>query len=881
MPLSPFHAYYQARTLSDLHVRELTAAYASSNVDVFPYQVAASLFALRSPLLRGAVLCDDGSLGKTYEALLILTQKWCYGYQKTIIIVPTPLVGQWVELIDSRFSLPLYVVDGPESFQKYIDEGQANPFRQPGAVLTTYDFAAEKESFISQIEWDTAVFEEAHHLRKVYTGESKKLSSVRAAVGKAFKLLLTATPVQTSILDIYGLINFIDEQVFFDETSFYRQYFRKPENYGELAERLASYCFRTRRDQVEQYVKIPRRLPLTCEIPLSGDEKKLADLLGAYLNRPHKYAFPQMDSYDLSLLLWRTFSSSYAAFARTISGVAARLERLSKDEPEAAEELAAVNQMLEIAERIKGGAKSEMLLTILKQSSARLKEAGAAPKALIFTENASTQKFLYNLLNRGQYKGKVLMFNGRNSRDYEIMAKFRDEARILIASDVAAEGFCLEFCSLVINYDLPYNALKVEQRVNRCHRQGQLNDVLVINFINRENFADVRLLELVNKRLLQFDGIFGLAEDWLGEFHDSATIRDALGQGRHRTAIDQAFDETLSEHKQSNLSKVAEAEKALEMLFDRQISRETVVSPQYIKDKVAALNDQLWSVTRWFFDGKSGYELDDESRTITIGFQPEKIFTGSRPGRREYSMFRRDLPKSGWYTITSPLAQNILGEIFWRGIPDQGQIEIEGPLEKCRIGFYEIRIKSANDFFNRWRYYRLAGQTASGRILDEEECREIMARPVASFASHGPAYGRRDGDSKPKPAEALDQLIEAEPFIQETLQAADLAEKQEMERLKAYNREAKISLERNLDRLKQQVRQAESGLNASAAMLDRLEAQKSFNALCRDLKLAEQNLFLDKIKLDQQLEDQIEGLRAAAKLSAEIIRHFAVDFKGQ
>lgn len=249
-----------------------------------------------------------------------------------------------------------------------------------------------------------AVFEEAHHLRRAYTGESEKLAAVKAAVGQAFKLLLTATPLQNSILDIYGLINFIDDRVFYSEDAFYRRYFRRPENYGELAERLRPYCFRTRRDEVAGYLKIPQRLAVTCEYALTAEERRLHGLLTDYLERPTKAAFPKMDGYDLALMLWRSFSSSQAAFGKTLHGIVLRLEKVS-DDPAAAEELALFREMmLALSRQIGQGAKAEALLTVLKQGLARLKKTGAAAKALIFTENIATQKYLFDLLNQGRFK---------------------------------------------------------------------------------------------------------------------------------------------------------------------------------------------------------------------------------------------------------------------------------------------------------------------------------------------------------------------------------------------------------------------------------------------------------------------------------------------
>lgn len=885
MPLSPFHAYYFASALSSYaYGREkLAAAFAASDIEIYPFQVAAARFALRSPFLKGAVLCDDGSLGKTYEALLAVTQKWYEDRQKILIVVPTPLLGQWVELIDRRFAVPLFTVADQRGFQKFAEAGQTNPFRQAGLVITTYDFAAEKAEFIGQIEWDAVVFEEAHHLRRVHTGENKKVAAIAEAVNGAFKLLLTATPIQNSIMDLYGLINFIDDQVFYDEAAFYRRYFRKPENYDELAERVRPFCFRTRRDQVENYVKIPQRLPLTVEYSLTKPEQTLHQLLDAYLKKPDKIAFPKMDRYDLTLMLFRSFSSSPAAFESTLRGVVKRLEKMRAEGGSAAvaQELAEFHEMLRVTESLATSAKAEALLTTLQQSLAELKKLGAAPKALIFTDNVSTQKYLYTLLDQGPYKGKVLLFNGSNSRDYTLMASFRDRAQIMIATDLAAEGFNLEFCPLVINYDLPYNALQVEQRVSRCHRQGQQSDVMVVNFLNRDNFADVRLLELINKRSLQFGGIFGLADDWLGDF--SRDLAEGLGRvlslARSKADIDQAFDEVLEKHKAENQALVQAAQETLFTSFTHEISRDVVVSPQYFKDKVREINDRLWQVTKYFFAAKDGYTCEDGTRTLRVGITPAKVFTGTRLGRREYSMDDRSLPKSGWYTIVSPLAGNILGEIFWRGIPDRGEVVVEGPLEPCTLAYYQVEARGTR--WDSWSHYVFTGKTQSGARLSDEECRRIMDLSVAEFSTSGRAYGRRAGLSKPKEAVPFDRLINPELFITETLRTLSQSRNEEIDKLKAYTVEAKVDLERRLDTLRHQIKEAESALAQAADPDMRLEAQKVLNTKRQELQAAEQNLFLDKMRLEADLEKKTEEITNQIKLTAEVKRIFIVTFKGE
>ena len=218
---SPFHAYITARKLESYSDdRSLVAAFASSNIDVYPYQIAAAQFALRSPKLKGVILADESSLGKTYEALLVATQKWHNGQCKQLVILPQNLVTQWTIKIENGFTLPYTVWNDGEMPD------------DDGLIFTTYDFAVRNADTISAVAWDMVIFDEADVLFKP---DNKTVQTLKSAVGDAFKLLLTPTPITMSIMDIYGLIHFIDDTVLPNSDEFYKRYFRKPENYSELS----------------------------------------------------------------------------------------------------------------------------------------------------------------------------------------------------------------------------------------------------------------------------------------------------------------------------------------------------------------------------------------------------------------------------------------------------------------------------------------------------------------------------------------------------------------------------------------------------------------------------------------------------------------------
>lgn len=883
MSLSPFHALYKARKLSGYASGRdnLVPVFASSDIEAYPYQIAAALFALRSPYLKGAILCDEGSLGKTFEALLVITQMWYEGKQKILIVIPTPLLHQWVKIIESRFSVPYFMIDSNETFSSREDERQANPFMQDGIVLTTYDFAAEKAEFVSQIQWDITVFEEAHHLRRIYTDENKGTAVIRQAMRDSFKLLLTATPMQNSILDLYGLIHFIDETVLPDEKTFYQRYFRKPENYAELASRVSKYCFRTTRPQVANYVKIPERIPITAEYELTEPEQRLYDLLDEYLQRPEKAAFPKMERYDLALMLFRTFSSSTFAIEKTLNGVEHRLaaQLTSNGEQGAvAEEYSQIRQMHELAKSIKVNAKGMELLTALKTGFAQLKKLGAKKKALVFTENRATQKYIYSLLKQHGYEGKVLTYSGDKSRDYSIMERFEKEAQILVTTDIAAEGFNLEFCSFVINYDLPYNTLTIEQRVTRCHRQGQQSDVIILNFLNRNNFADVRMLELINKRVLQFSGIFGMSDDVIGNFGVDlgSSFSKVLGKARTKEEIDRTYDEILTKFEEENKRLVAQSEQSLFTSFSKEIADKVTITPQYIKDKTDVINDDLWAVTKYFFESKSSFHIDEETRTISCFGSPPKVFTGAAMRRNEYSMAKDYQPRSGRHTITGALAKNILNELFWVGFPDKGTVTVDHLPECCVIGYYRIKVAPKSAVWGGRFYNVFTGKTASGRILSDEECRSIMELPVLHFTKDGDTYGQRDGVSKTKRPDPLDGQIAADEFIQKTLTETDEAQREEIARIKIHTANQKANLERQLDSLRIGIRQTEKAVESPVTRIEKIRLQKELSAQQKELKTREQNLFFDGLRLEQTLEEQIKALLGGAELTATVTREFAI-----
>lgn len=279
---TPYHSQYWALSLTRKPGGEsfdrLAHSIATAKVDLNPHQVDAALFAVRSPLSKGSILADEVGLGKTIEAGIVISQRWAERRRKILLILPATLRKQWQQELLEKFSLPCTILESA-SFNQARREKKPNPFQQKDSVIIcSYHFASSKADFVRQVGWDLVVIDEAHRLRNVYKPGNKMANSIAKAVQNAPKLLLTATPLQNTLMELYGLVSIIDPHVFGDMTSFREQFVRgndDAERYAKLKQRLKPICQRTLRKQVLEYISFTRRIPLTEDFYPSDDEQRL------------------------------------------------------------------------------------------------------------------------------------------------------------------------------------------------------------------------------------------------------------------------------------------------------------------------------------------------------------------------------------------------------------------------------------------------------------------------------------------------------------------------------------------------------------------------------------------------------------------------------
>ena len=886
MQQTPFHAYYTARMLDSLSEDDrLVSAFASSDIKVYPFQIAAARFALRSPYQKGVILCDEAGMGKSHEAMLAVSQKWLEGCNHILFAIPnSDLLCQWVELIERYYTIPYVVLTSRQEWEDNIFEDNPNAFDRNAIVITTYDFASDNEPLAAAVHWDMTVFEEANALSSVYQEDSKLAKSLHRIAGDSFKLLLTGTPIEKNIMDLYGLIWFIDSTSLPDEREFLARYLRRPEHYPELAERVSKYCFRTLRSQAKEYAKVPERLLITHEYSLSRQERNLYELIYAYIKSPVKKAFPEMNPYDLTLRLFSLQSSSTTAISQTAKGIIKRLKTM----PDAEDELAQWLRIQETAGSIRQDAKAKELLSVLKSGFGLMKKAGANRKAVIFSESVETQKMLNELL-RDRYK--TFVYNGTS--DYSAIRAFKDGGEILLSTDNGAKGFNLEEAAFVIHYDLPYNTLKMEQRIDRCHRLGQENDVLSFAFIDKNNFSDVRKLELINKRMLVADGVFGITDDLIGGFTDDLEegFRYISGKMRTKTQIEAEYQQALSRHEEQNRKLVSTAEDILFTTFTRELANKVHITPQYVSDKTNEINTALWNVVRWFFEQYNAahtdcvYIIDDDAKTVTATAY-EKLPTlfyywdGNRNRKyqslKTYGMDKDFKPRQGRITLTSIIGRGILHELE---TADYGEFKIHNSqfiMESAAIGLYSVKILSGKRQVAEIPV--LCGKTESGKTLSDKECREILSMPMETYTENGrktPHWLKGSGKTH-----ELDGLVPVDELLTVQKERLSPAQTEEVEKMKLCTSAKKNELARVLNELEGRLKSADAERESITGDRLKLLAQNKKTALLRqDFMKKQESQFFDAMRLDMELEQQIREFLEKEKLTAKITREFVVEIK--
>lgn len=940
--MRPYSIYQSKLWATQLSLKEqsdsidkLSKAIATARVDLNPHQVDAALFAVRSPLSKGAILADEVGLGKTIEAGIVISQKWAERKRKILIIAPATLRKQWQQEMLDKFSIPSTILENAS--YKHLKKNKSL-FDDKTITICSYNFAAGKSDEIAEIDWDLVVIDEAHRLRNVYKSNNKMANAIAGAVQDSPKLLLTATPLQNSLLELFGLVSIIDPHVFGNITSFKEQYVKGVnENLRNirLKERIQPFCQRTLRKQVLEYIKFTQRVAMTEEFIPSLEEQRLYDLVSAYLQKDKLHALPRSQRTLMTLVLRKLLASSSYAIASTLQKLVSRLEDAStnqdmlemlEDEFDSIDEMAdefdneearsanlkltpeelielklelsEIREYANLASSIKDNAKGNALLRVLKTAFNKLEQIGADRKALIFTESRRTQLYLVELLTKEGYADQLCVINGSNndhqsktiyqewlkkhqgsdkisgskSADMKaaLVEHFKDKATILIATESAAEGVNLQFCSLVVNYDLPWNPQRVEQRIGRCHRYGQKFDVVVVNFLNKKNAADQRVFQLLSEKFKLFDGVFGASDEVLGTIENGVDIEKRIAAVYQvcRTAdeIQLAFDELQTElDDQIKLALETTRVKLLEN-FDEEVNARLRISHDQTKTLLDKRSNQLLMLAKNELFHNAIFRNNENI------FNLEKSPNSCPAPAGIYSLDWRIADKNDqhFFSENSNLAEWIINEANARSTLDLEEIGLEYKSSPFKISALEpfigakgwikaekITITSVEDE----EFLLLNVTTDSGHLLDDDLSQKLLSLNCISTSPllniEVPKEVTISTDNKRNLITQLLDRRNAKYFDEETV------------KLDAWSDDLKFGLEAELKQIDKEIKEIKKQATASSSLSEKLNQQKIMRSLENQRNMKRKNLYEAQDKIDINRDELIKKIEKQLQCSAK------------
>ena len=939
LPLTPYQSKYTAwmltRHVAGDSVEALASSLVDAQIDLNPHQVDAALFAFKNPLSNGVILADEVGLGKTIEAGLAIAQRWAERKRRVLIIVPANLRKQWHQELQDKFGIEGLILES-KSYNQLKKQGIKAPFEADDrVVICSYQFAKSKAPDLKRTQWDLVVLDEAHRLRNVYKKGNVIGVALKEALAHAPKVLLTATPLQNSLLELYGLVSLIDDRVFGDLDSF-KQQFSSPDNkaFEDLRSRMASICQRTLRRQVQPYISYTQRLPIVQEFTPSSDEQQLRDLVAEYLRRPNLKALGNSQRQLISLVLWKLLASSSHAIGGALGSMAERLEKIlaegqeslglttefesdyealenaedewdvdEDDDKLSPKDLIAIRAEMEelrsfqaLAVGIREDAKGQSLLAALEKGFAELERLGAQRKALIFTESKRTQSYLLSLLKDTPYGEGIVLFNGTNTdpaaqKVYKewlerhkgsdkitgsktadtraaLVEHFREKGTVMIATEAGAEGINLQFCSLIINYDLPWNPQRIEQRIGRCHRYGQKHDVVVVNFIDKTNPADQRVYELLSSKFKLFEGVFGASDEVLGALENGIDLEKRIASIYQTCRTPDEISESFASLQQEMASEIDTAmlqtrQKLLENMDEEVLSRLKVRD----EDSKRARNQyerMLFAVTRAELADDVARFVDEGSFEV-IG-QPPGL-----EGHVEHGLY--ELPRRSGeahlYRLGHPLAQWVLEQAKSRELPavsmrfdysayasENGRVSTLEPYRGAS-GWLAVNLLTVEALKRKEEVLVVAAVDDAGSVLHEQDATRLLQLP-ASILAEVKAYEPKADLQKALDEQASHHLTN---INQRNMSYFDA----EVEKLEAWAEDLKQGLEQEIKELDKQIKDARKAASIAGNLEQKLAAQKETrtleskrNKLRRDLYERQDAIESERNELIEDLEQHLQ-----------------------
>lgn len=949
--ISAYQAKYYAHELTRRHaadgVDRLSQSLFDASVDLNPHQIEAALFALRNPLQEGVLLADEVGLGKTIEASLVVCQYWAERRRRLLIICPASLRKQWSQELHDKFAVPTTVVDAVSLRKQSAGDSLATFQGLVGksVVIMSYQFAAKLEAELRAIPWDVVVIDEAHKLRNAHRASNRTGQALKRALEGRKKLLLTATPLQNSLIELYGLSTIIDEHLFGDEASFRKQYMGSDAGVAELRMRLATFTKRTLRRDVLEYIKYTERKALTQPFDPTDEEQSLYERISAFLLREDSYALPKRQRHLTGLILRKLLASSSHAVTATLTTIRERLDLMlrgkdvgdaddlveqliaeddleqdyleneasdaeeagcepldestedGKPDPHALRtEIAELTAFIDAAQALQTDTKAQALRKALTIGFGQMAELCAPRKAIIFTESRRTQEYLHRFLSANGYAGKLVLFSGTNTHEESDaiyrrwLAEFKGSDRvtgspqvdrrtalidhfrkddgtgadIMIATEAAAEGVNLQFCALLINYDLPWNPQRVEQRIGRVHRYGQRFDVVVINFLNTRNQADQRVLELLTDKFNLFSGVFGASDEVLGRIEGGIDFEKRVLQiyetCRQPDQIDAAFNTLQTELEAAIADRIKDTQTQLLENFDEDVHDRLKLKLDEAEARLDKLGRWFWGVTRYALDDRA--KFDDQAHAFSLSNPPEGLQASAPVGRYQLirgaaqpdmlaHAYRLNHPLGEWSVTASLSAPTPLAQIKLDYCQHGARVSVIEGLRGKSGWLTLVRLQITS--FETAEALLFSGQTDDGEILDQQTCEKLMAIP---------ATGKPQAVSASTPASLeANSARHVQVTIHDVLESNQRLFNEEREKLERWADDKLAAAEEALKNTKARIAQLKRDSRKATTLQEQNDIQQELSELERKQRKLRQEIFLVEDEIIEKRDELIASLQ--------------------
>jgi len=560
-PISPdprFLVKTESHLLQLAYTNNKILSLSNSRTRILAHQVE-STHIIVNALKQRFLIADEVGLGKTIEGGLVLKELiYRYDYKRILIVAPAPLLYQWQSEMQSKFNEHFEILNRKVLKKAEAEVGEdGNPWYVHDRVICSIDFI-KNDSFaqdIAQTKWDAVVFDEAHRLRRDSNNSTLAYNAAEIISEKTEALLLlSATPFRGKLEELYYLIALVDKNILGPFHSFYNEFCYEGADLSQLQKKLSTVIIRRTKNEIGGFTK---RFAKTIKFELYPNERFLYDETTRYVAEEFNRALQEENravGFVMTVFQKLLDSSSYAlsrALQNRMSKLKQIVSRAESDEliidnlletidpdliddseniedqvdasikktvSELKDEIKTLKRLVGIAERIDYNKKGEKLVELIGD----LKKKGRK-KFLIFTQFRTTQDYLKEILNNYN----TVIFNGSMTAEQKEQAilDFKGDAEVLIATEAGGEGRNMQFCSILVNYDLPWSPLKVEQRIGRIHRFGQPQDVLIYNFSTSDTVAE-RILEVLSEKLRLFEESIGAPDIMLGEIEDELKLNN-------------------------------------------------------------------------------------------------------------------------------------------------------------------------------------------------------------------------------------------------------------------------------------------------------------------------------------------------------------------